>query len=1146
MEIYAWEVQVKPRKYEVGATVKLLLMGSYENQAIPLGNGRRTKNPPSLGVGTCQKSISLIFFFITLFFFDAVPLFAQVGMSSSLTAEQVYGEDIRTSSFMELAAWCRSLGLSEGGTKEELARRLHAYYNLSESTPEGDSDAKLIVIESARTTEYFSLDVVDEDYARLRGGVTISLRDGDTVHRISAGEILYNRTRNIMTASGGVEYIKELGDTIETFKGESITVDMDNWSSVFMDGLTEKSMSDSVSVYQFAGTVISRSDEEVTIMNDAIISNAKNPEAYWSLNASKLWLLPGSDWAIFNAVLKVGEIPVLWIPGFYFPADEVVFHPVIGYRSRWGNFAQTTTYIWGRPKASSSNESSISKIMGSGQDMERVQEGLFLRSTGKKAIDPNDKRLSVLFDAYANLGFYAGTELVLPKSKNGLFNGMDLSAGIGFTRNVYKVSYGYSPFAQYDGSSEWNKSYFFSTELPFRYRLDTKGSFSFSKYGTLSWAFPFYSDAYVNYDFTDRSEIMDWVQMLKGNPEESTTVSSTTIGEHSWRLNGSLTPQVSALSPFVSSLSLSSISSSIIFKPRNSLKQNSVSPERIFFFPDKFTLYSISGAVSGTPLTLGISSSSATNTSAEPETDPRLATIRPPWETPTAESKNAATSTPQGLDLSPPALSQRFNLPKSGGPKFALDYEIRPSFVSETQFRSSQTNWPEKEDIDWSELSSTFSRATATGSIGLTLSQPETSLYSSIFRVSTSATKEEYTYINEESEEFDTQDKIDTANLRRYNASFVTLNYDWTSTLKPFFRSDVWGATTFQYAVKGLLGKNAFNGTATDPSWEWKAGEWTKDDLTANTVSANLAASVLDKNQNLTLSAILPPEDWNFSANAIFRIWRTETNLRGSLTEEKINPFYITETLKLGASDQIKFEQQITWDPELEEYTNLATSFTWGGFAASFAASRSKSYDFNPSIGWVLSSDEEKLNPSSLKFSYNQTLKKTEFWDKQLSFSIGINSSLNFDLQRYTYSSLNFGFSFTLGISKFLDIELSSTSSNSVIYRYFQELDLPLFPLDIGDAQGETNFFIDLFNSFRFDDESLRRSSGFKLKSFKLKLIHHLGDWDASLGITLTPYLDTNTKYYKFNNEISFLVQWIPITEIKTELAMNKDVWTMK
>jgi hypothetical protein len=92
----------------------------------------------------------------------------------------------------------------------------------------------------------------------------------------------------------------------------------------------------------------------------------------------------------------------------------------------------------------------------------------------------------------------------------------------------------------------------------------------------------------------------------------------------------------------------------------------------------------------------------------------------------------------------------------------------------------------------------------------------------------------------------------------------------------------------------------------------------------------------------------------------------------------------------------------------------------------------------------------------------------------------------------------------------------------------------------------ETNFFRDLVNSFRFDRNDLRRSSAFKLKSFRLDLIHHLGDWDATLGITLSPYLDRNVSppnslSWKFNTEISFMVRWIPIQEIRTEIAVDKD-----
>jgi len=43
--------------------------------------------------------------------------------------------------------------------------------------------------------------------------------------------------------------------------------------------------------------------------------------------------------------------------------------------------------------------------------------------------------------------------------------------------------------------------------------------------------------------------------------------------------------------------------------------------------------------------------------------------------------------------------------------------------------------------------------------------------------------------------------------------------------------------------------------------------------------------------------------------------------------------------------------------------------------------------------------------------------------------------------------------------------------------------------------------------------------------------------------MTLTPYLDTTTSppTYKYNNAISFLVQWIPISEIKTQVTKDKD-----
>jgi hypothetical protein len=1071
--------------------------------------------------------------------------------------QRILEMDIKTSSLTELAAWCRSLGLSEGGTKEELANRLRNHFTLplpqmdqaEPESAEGDQKPKkqtIITIESARSTEYFTLEVVDEEYARLRGNVVVSLKEEDAVHRISAGEILYNRTRNVMSASGGVEYRKEAGDTIETFKGASITVNLDNWSSIFVGGITEKSVTDNATAYEFAGTLISRSDEEVTIMTSATISNAKNPDALWSLHAYKLWLLPGSDWAVLSAVLKVGEIPVLYIPFFYFPADEIIFHPVVGTRSREGNFVQTTTYLLGRPKTDPATESSISKILGSSADMEKTRQGLFLRSTGRKSRDPNDTRFSVLFDAYSNLGTYLGTELILPRK--GIFGGMDLSAGLGFTRTIYQLSSGYSPFAQYDGSDEWNKAYFFSTEIPFRYRLNTKGSLS-GKYGSFTWAFPFYADPFVDQDFLDRSEAMDWISMIKGDSEEEEDTTTSALGSYEWRLSGAITPSVTALNPYVSSFSVSSVSTSLSFRTRTSALVSAASPsspERVFFFPDKLTLYSMSTSIAGTPLTIG-----GSKTSAAPKTDTEtpdpfqgIGIPRSPWEPP-EESEKAGDNPSPADQVTPPLLSQQFTIPKSGGPRLALDYRLAPTGASELQYRSSLQNWPERDAIDWQEVSSILTTFGSNGSLGFTLSQPETSLYTTALHFSGNGQWQGYTYINEEAEEFNTPSVLDNARLRAYNATLFTTSYDSSTTIKPFYYDAIWGNTNFQYSLKGLLVKSVFDGTGTDPSWDIQYGKWDEEDITTHQAAANIAASIMDKTQNLTITADIPPEDATLAGNATFRVWQTETNLRGKILDpyneenRKFEPLYFTETLRFGANNAHSLQQQITYDPELKEYTNFTTSLSWGGLSASYTALRSRTYTLE-STGWVQSTAEETLNPRDFRLVYAKTFKKDNLWNKRLSFSFNVNSSLSFDLQRYTYSRYSFIMGFTLGISNFLDISLNTTSENAVVFRYFQNL--PFFDLPV-ELPGEQNVLADLFNSFRFDDDTLRRSSGFKLKSFRLNLVHHLGDWNATLGITLSPYLDQSGSrpVYKFNNEISFLIQWVPISEIKTEITANKD-----
>ncbi|MDR2102113.1 MAG: LPS-assembly protein LptD, partial [Treponema sp.] len=966
---------------------------------------------------------------------------------------------------------------------------------------------------------------------------------------------------NLITASGGVEYVKQSGDTLETFRGDRITVNLDDWSGVFLDGVSEMGMSGEDTVYRFAGTVISRTDEEVTILSNAEVSNAKNAEAFWSIKASKIWLLPDSDFALLNPILKVGEIPVFYFPFLFIPTDEIVFHPALGYRSREGNFLQTTTYILGRPQAGSSSESSITKILGSDTNMEKRREGVFLRSTGSKNRDPNDTRLSLLFDIYSNLGVYLGTELALPRK--GIFGAMNLSAGLGFTRNVYAQNTGYTPFARYDGSSDWNKAWFFSAEIPFRFRLLNTGSLS-GAYGSMNWSLPLYSDPFVNRDFLNRSpngmSLFDLFDILKDTTETEAEGTSTNITSYEWRLNSVLNPPVTSLTPYISSLSVSSITSTVAFRSRNSTRiKDGASPERLFFYPDKFTLYSITTAIAGTPLTIGGTGTVQGSQKKEEAGEDPLKNIgapRPPWETAEQAGKEADKSAGDPNQLVPPVLAQRFDFSRSGGPRFSVDYRFNPSTASELQFRSSQKNWAEVDEINWGELSSLLTMVRSDGSVGFNVNQNSGSLYTASMVFSGTGSWQNYLYLNEDAEEFtnasgqtDPQ-KIDAARLRTYNADYFTSSYAFSTTIKPLYQNAIWGNSSLQYTLKGLLAKSLFTGTGADPSWEIEYGKWDKDNLDTHQVTANFAASVRDKVQSISISADMAPEDSTLGGNATFRVWVSETSFRGRIFEpydeslRVFEPLYFTETLRFASNKT--FQQSVTYDPELGEYTNLVSTLTLAGLSASFSAVRSHTYRLE-SQGWVQNTgdDDLKLNLRDLRISYTKSYKKEALWNKRFSFAVNVNSSLTFDFQRYTYSRFSFTLGFTAVITNFLDLSFSATSENSVIFRYFQNI--PFFTLD-EDLPGEQNPFIDLMNSFRFDNEELRKSSGFKLKTFNVSLTHHLGDWNAKLGVKLSPYLDqTSFPYrYKFNNEISFLVQWVPISEIKTEMSYDKDKLVFK
>jgi lipopolysaccharide assembly outer membrane protein LptD (OstA) len=1078
--------------------------------------------------------------------------------------------EIKTSTLSELAAWCRTLGLSEGGTREELSKRLREYFNLRERKSDSNDKRKIITIESSQASEYFTIDVIDEDYARLKGDVRITLKDGDKTHKISADEILFNRTRNIITASGNVMYEKTESDgKIETFRGKSITVNIDNWASVFLDG--SSTMENEGSSYLFSGSVISRSDQETTVLKKAMISSGTGEEAYWSIRASKLWLLPGSDFAIFNAVLNVGEIPVLYIPFFYFPADEVVFHPVVGYRTREGGFVQTTTYLIGQPKSDTTEKSSLSKIIGNSDNKEKELQGLFLRSTSRPLKNTNSTTLKALLDYYVNMGAYIGLDLTTPKL--GILNQTDLSFGLGFTRTIEENSN--SPYApnNYDGTFDWNKSNFLSWPVPFRYRMKFSSGVSM-KYGNLSWNIPYYSDPYVSRDFTNsRAESMDWMNMLEKGADFVTKSSEDKLGSYSWNMSGNINPSFKALSPFISNMSISSISTTVSFNELPDKTVHKDSPNSSFYAPDKYTIYSITGSVSGTPLSLGgVQSKSTAKTSDSQTAEDLFNGIGIPIS-PWAKDDAGNEKTTSSEILVPPVLSQTFSLPAAGNIKFNIDYSLSPTTSSEMQFMSK--DWKTYEDVDWNDSQSILTSVSGNTNLNFRVDHT-TGLFSNTISFSGSGTWRDYSYLNEEMYT-DSNGNVDTVKMEKarqqqYALTNYMSSYSYNGTIKPFISDPFFSQTSFQYSFRGTLvkSKRYTDGDGPELTPEW--GAWVKEQrkdgedilgLNSHRLTANLTAKLLDKEQNISFSSELPPLDGLITSNATFRIWISQTSINFRMEkpetadEWKYKPFDVNETLTFGKVGL--FTHNMRFTPQEDDIndtklTYLKSSLKLWNLTADYLMIWTKKSVFKPensSNPWT-TEGEPDLFPKELRISYNHSLSKIRIIKNLFDLSFNVRTSLTYDLQQHTNSNFQFSMGLNLGLTNFLDLNITATSQNSVIFRYFKGVP-GMEELTSMYTEGEqNNLFVDLFDSFNFFDESKRRRSGFKMQRFDLNLNHHLGDWTATIGINMYPYQRTaaagEIPTINIVSDFSFLVTWKPITEIKTDIKYDGrlDKWAVK
>ena len=519
--------------------------------------------------------------------------------------------DIQTADAAELAAWLLGLGLDDSGEPAALQQRLRDHYGLPppDETPEAEPGSE-ITVQSARSARYRT-DERGHTTVELAGEVSVAARERDsgTLHLIRADRITYHSDRHSLTAAGTVVYTVVTESGSEVFRGESLSVDTDSWEGIFYAGASrsDQPVEEEELTFTYSGKAITRRDDDTVVMEEATVTSSEDPgDPNYRIEAERLWILAPDEWAVRDAFLHVGEVPVLYLPYFIRPGGRLLFHPAFGQRRREGTFLQTTTYLIGRrPPA----ETSLSFLQEDRAPAAYAEErsGLFLRPT-RAAAEPSatdeDDVLTLMVDLYTRLGVFGGLQ--------GRLGDISLFAGFGVSRSLIEDEHlggSYTPYLPgADGGlvSHWDESTILGATVPLRYGLelevDRRGAL-----GGLQGRFELFSDPSFPTDFLARADDLATGGLL-GWPQ-GPLVPPPARDRLEWRLGGDLALHRLIDSPALTTLAFPTLAARWLWRSREEQQPPGAgtaldrlkgeSPTRRFYYPETLTLPAVAAVARG-------------------------------------------------------------------------------------------------------------------------------------------------------------------------------------------------------------------------------------------------------------------------------------------------------------------------------------------------------------------------------------------------------------------------------------------------------------------------------------------------------------------------------------------------------------------
>lgn len=1072
-----------------------------------------------------------------------------------------------------------------------------------------EEEITTITILNARQTSYKKAEDTGNDTILLEGSVILSVQKGNSTTEIKADKITYDRKTEMLFAEGNVA-IETTGSGSsggEKTTATSLLMNTSTLEGVFDGGRVVQTQSDALNLPSGSTLIVfadlfGKGSGNVISFKNSSLTFCDEEEPHWHIDATRTWLLPGGEFAFFNALLYVGVVPVLYFPAFYYPKDELIFNPVFSFRKREGYSIQTTTYVYGRkPLDTTSNDSTSTTTDSSSTSAESLKaiynfvrpstlkeqklEGLVLHNLEDDYTGDTSQYLKILADYYSNLGYMIGFDGSFQPSKTYLTK-LNFGADFGFSDTIFKNENTYYPFSK-GGTRFKDSSTFLGLTLPFRYKANLE--LALSKPINISLSLPIYSDPFFSYDFlTHRTETMDWISYFldnSGTTSQTTEETQTEISSFEWKFSTSFSPTIPYfITPYVSSLSFdmnSSINiSSMTATFENTTDQEkrewqSYTPSRRFYYPALVTPANVNFSMSGTifswPLTKSSNSQSSVNYAINLNKPDEFKTQKQLEEEAKAKEQKEhdedlddeeeireeepEEETDENLfDYINPNLNVTVDSIKEKNEAFTYNLKYSVGANVTTQMAYASNILKKSEDFDWNNIRSYMYTVkvpvTVTSSLnygGSLVSVDNSISYSPLFQ--------KHPYVSLETEKGGyTENEYKTLLLADYNAETRDLINTNKFTISPLKNINFMSDSNITWNSNIKLFRRKFIGTVEEPDWENSPVDWDDEEsITVNSLAATVSFKELDDKlkQALTLTMIMPPLLKEYSAalnltfpyvTSSFSLGLQETTKYEVPEEEKWKKSPFNESVTVSLFDnKLKLNQSFSYNMEDKNPDNFKVSTSWQGLNLEYVMSYTVGYDFNN--GWIpKNSDEKEFLPYSLTFSYTTPSKTFYKWFNRISIAPSLNTSISADLLRPTNSYFIFSPALTFKINDFFDITFSSTSRNSVLYWYFHE---GLYD-EWGGFPG--NMFKDLFDSFRFDDKSKREGSGFKLKSLNMTVSHALHDWKFNMTLKIEPRLltENNQKYYDFNPYLTIGIVWNPMESMKTSIVDEYGEWKLE